>query len=91
MGVCINLDDDEQAYPSTHLWRVSIHASHNIYNGLSNGDDHSEHCGKDRENDLQFILLKTEQCIEFATFKAAEVSSLSKGVWQVKNSKRSEY
>lgn len=50
----INLDDDEQAYPSTHLWRISIHACHNIYNGLSNGDDHSKHCRKtEQESDLQ--------------------------------------
>lgn len=42
--IITNLNDDEQAYPSTHLGRISIHASHNIYNGLSNGDDHSKHC-----------------------------------------------
>lgn len=54
--IYINLDDDEQAYPSTHLWRISIHASHDIHNSLSNGDDHSKHCKSTSKNVKQAQL-----------------------------------
>lgn len=43
LWVFINLDDDEQTYPSAHLWGIAVHASHYIYNGLSNSDDHPKH------------------------------------------------
>lgn len=58
MIICINLNDDEQADPSPHLWRVSIHPSHDINNGLSNGDDHSKHCTKEtKKNSLTYNVV----------------------------------
>lgn len=37
------LNDDEQANSRSHLWGVTIHASHHVNNSLPNGDDHSKH------------------------------------------------
>lgn len=39
-----HLDDNNQTDSGTHFRGVSIHASHHIHNGLSNGYNHSKHC-----------------------------------------------
>lgn len=44
MGRRAHLDDDEKTDPSAHIGGVSVHSSHHIHDGLTNGDDHTKHC-----------------------------------------------
>ena len=38
------LEDDDEADTGTEVRRLTVHAGHDVHNGLRRCDDHAEHC-----------------------------------------------
>lgn len=43
------LDDNQETDASSDFSRVSVHSGHYVNNGLSNGNNHAEHCTREKK------------------------------------------